>query len=55
MPELIILDSFSLLVRQQWVIAGALAADSHAQDSARQEKSRMPVDSQSVISQGGEP
>lgn len=40
MPELIITDSFSLLVHRQWVIAGALAPDSHAQDSARQEESR---------------
>lgn len=31
MPELIIPDNFSLLVHQQWVIACALAVDSHAQ------------------------
>lgn len=55
MPERIILDSFSLLGHRQWVIAGALAADSQAQDSARREKSCTLVDSQSVISQGGEP
>ena len=55
MPELIIPDSFSLLVHRQWVIAGALAVDSHAQDSARQEESCWLVDSQTVISQGEEP
>lgn len=43
MPELISPDSFSLLVHLQWVIAGALAPASHAQESVRQEEScRIP-------------
>lgn len=37
MPGLIIPNTFSLLVHQPWVVAGALAADRHAQDSVRQE------------------
>jgi len=55
MPELITPGSFSLLVLRQWIIAHALAADSHAQDSTRQEEFCWFVDSQTVISQGGEP
>lgn len=54
MPELIMLDSFSLLVNQQWVIAGALAADSHAQD-CKAGRVLLVVVSQHVIRQGGEP
>lgn len=55
MPELIIPDSFSLLEHQQRVIAGALAGDSRAHGSARQEESWWLVHSQPVIRQGGEP
>lgn len=55
MPGLIIPNLFSLLVHQQWVVAGALAADRRAQDSVRQEESCWPVDSQIVTSQGEEP
>lgn len=55
MPGLIIPNIFSLFVHQQWVVAGALAAVTHAQDSVRQEESCWLVESQTVISQGEEP
>lgn len=49
MPELIIPDSFSLLAQQEWVIAGALAADSQSHDSVKQEESCWLVHPQTVI------
>lgn len=54
MTGLVIPNIFPLLVHQQRVIAGTLAADRHARDSVRQEESCWLVDSHTVISQGEE-